>query len=319
MSIKDYILRVFRRSDSVIHLPYSGGYPLQITERLPFSETVFLNICDILTDLCAGVNWVRKAGDVTLFAEFKGLFDNFGKYILNEIYRRGFVVVAYKEGFGLRILRSSEYVANTLPSGNMQVIPTDRDLRCYVMQSATLMLTGKSDKEILHPYLQLLDNVLNGTNTISQRMGAVVFMSPQQVSGAPTSTVLLKSDKDAIEEEIGSKYGYLKGQKGVCVLPNAMKIDTVNLATLDNKMADRVRIAVLAIADRIKVPANQVAMIDANSSKSLSNGSELREGDMVKYRNFRMLLNSTFWLLANDMGLQVDYTIENDPNYRVVE
>ncbi len=319
MKIRDFILRVFNRSDSILRLPFGGAYPLQITERLSFADVIFLNTCDMLTDLCGSVNWVRKAGDVTLFAEFKGMFDAFGKYILNEIYQRGYVVIAYREGFGLRLLRSNEYVATMLPSGNMQVTPTDRDLRVYVMQSATLMLTGKSDKEMLHPYLSLLDNVLNGTNTISQRMGAVVFMSPQQVSGAPTSTVLLKSDKDAIEEEISNSYGYLRGQRGVCVLPNAMKIDTINLAALDNKMADRVRVAVLAIADRIKVPANQVAMIDANSSKSLSNGSELREGDMVKYRNFRNLLNATFWRLAEDMGLQVDYTIENDPNYRVIE
>lgn len=318
MKIKDYILRVFGWKDNIVHLPYTGDYPLQITERLPFSEVVFLNICDILTDLCGSVNWVRKSGDVTLFAEFSGLFSSFGKYILNEIYRRGYVVIGYREDVGLRVLRRDEYVGEMLPCGSMQVIPTDKEFRVYVMQSSTLMLTGKSDMDILFPYLQLLDNVLNGTNTISQRMGAVVFLSPQQVSGAPTSTVLLKGDKEAIENELGSKYGYLRGQKGVCVLPNAMKIDTINLATLDNKMAERVKIAVLAIADRIKVPANQVAMIDANSSKSLSNGSELREGDMVKYRNFRNLLNSTFWLLAQDIGLQVDYTIENDPNYRGV-
>lgn len=319
MKIRDYILKIFGRGDSIIRVPYNGMYPLQLTERLPFAECIFLNICDILTDLCASVKWQRKLGDIGLFAAFVALFDDYGKYILNQIFYRGYSVVGLLPDGRLRVLRDNEYTRNTLTSGaGVSVQPINRAVQCYVLQSDTLALMGKSDREMLLPYLSLLDNVLNGTNTISQRMGAVVFMSPQQVSNAPTSTVLLPQDKDAIETEIGNSYGYLRGQKGVCVLPNAMKIDTINLASLDNKMADRVRVAVLAIADRIKVPANQVAMIDANSSKSLSNGSELREGDMVRYRNFRNLLNRTFWQLAENMGLSVDYTIENDPNYKVL-
>jgi hypothetical protein len=61
------------------------------------------------------------------------------------------------------------------------------------------------------------------------------------------------------------------------------------------------------------VPANQVGIIDANSSKSFANGSELREGDITKYRNFRRLLSFTFYQMAEDLGLQVDYIIENEP------
>ena len=59
----------------------------------------------------------------------------------------------------------------------------------------------------------------------------------------------------------------------------------------------------LAIADRIKVPANQVGLIDAMSSKSLSNGSELREGDYNKYQSFERLLDCTFVQFARDLGL----------------
>ena len=71
--------------------------------------------------------------------------------------------------------------------------------------------------------------------------------------------------------------------------------------------------AVLAICDRMKVPANQVAIIDANSSKSLSNGSELREGDFNKYQSFERLLNRTFVQMAQAYGMTVDYTIYNKP------
>ena len=65
--------------------------------------------------------------------------------------------------------------------------------------------------------------------------------------------------------------------------------------------------------DRVKVPANQVAIIDANSSKTLSNGTELREGDYNKYQSFERLLNHTFVRLAEEMGMDLTYTIYNKP------
>ena len=73
------------------------------------------------------------------------------------------------------------------------------------------------------------------------------------------------------------------------------------------------RRAILALCDRIKVPANQVAIIDANSSKALSNGSELREGDKSKYKSFRRLFERTFWQMAYDMGIEIQYTIKGEP------
>ena len=69
--------------------------------------------------------------------------------------------------------------------------------------------------------------------------------------------------------------------------------------------------AVKIICDRIKVPANQVALI--NASSGFSNGTELREGEIAKYRSFRRFLNATLYDFAAEIGLQVDYTIENEP------
>jgi hypothetical protein len=195
----------------------------------------------------------------------------------------------------------------------LKVTPYDKDLDLYVMTSQTMMLEGKSDKDMLRPFLRYLDNVLNGSNTISERLGAAVIMSPQQASGSPMPTILTQKEKENLEKEIGDKYGYLRNQRSVMILPNAMNVQTINLAGLDNKMLEKVKTAILAICDRVKVPANQVGIIDANSSKSFANGSELREGDITKYRNFRRLLNFTFYQMAEDFGLQVDYIIENEP------
>jgi hypothetical protein len=92
-----------------------------------------------------------------------------------------------------------------------------------------------------------------------------------------------------------------------------MDTEVVSLANVDIRMNDKARLAILAIADRLKVPANQIGIIDANSSKTLSNGTELREGDLAKYRSFRRLLNATFYDMATELGMQVNYTLENEP------
>ena len=311
-----------KRSNNIVtDLSLTGFGGLGIGERLNFANAIFYNICDLLTDISASVEFKYKRGDLELFAGFKVFFDAWGKYVLNALFKNGYVVIGRrKNDTWFRVLNNNEYNLNNTNNGIIQAQPYDEDIDVYVMRSQTMMLEGKSDRDVLMPFLKYLDNVLNGSNTVSERMGAMVVMSPQQASGVPVSTILTEKDKERIEKEIGgkdSKYGYLHNQKSMLLLPNAMNIQTINLAGLDNRMQEKVRTAILAICDRIKVPANQVAIIDANSSKTLANGSELREGDLTKYRNFRRLLNITFYKMAVDLGLDVDYVIENEPIERV--
>lgn len=108
-------------------------------------------------------------------------------------------------------------------------------------------------------------------------------------------------------------YGMLSRQRQVMVLPRPMDSQVVSLAAVDARMKDKAQLAILAITDRLKVPANQIGIIDANSSKALANGSELREGDLAKYRSFRRLLNATWYDMATELGMQVNYTLENEP------
>lgn len=310
-----------RRNDVVADLSLTGFGSLSMAERMNFANVIFYNICDLLTDISAAVEFRYKGGDLQLFAGFKTFFDSWGKYVLNALFKNGFVVIGRRKGdTWFWVLDPSEYTLNTTNGGLLKVYPNRDDVEVYVMSSQTMKLEGKSDRDMLQPFLRYLDNVLNGSNTVSERMGTLVVMSPQQASGVPVSTILTEKDKERIEKEIGgndSKYGYLRNQKSMLLLPNAMNIQTINLAGMDNRMQEKVRTAILAICDRIKVPANQVAIIDANSSKTLSNGTELREGDLSKYRNFRRLLNVTFYQMAIDLGLDVDYTIENEPKEKV--
>ena len=53
--------------------------------------------------------------------------------------------------------------------------------------------------------------------------------------------------------------------------------------------------------------------LQALRSQTLANGTELREGDYNKYQSFERLLNHTFVRLAEEMGMDLTYTIYNKP------
>lgn len=310
--IKNSIGTWFRKQETTVLSEYggiAGGYCLE--ERLPFSRVLFLNICDILTDLLNEVVFLYLRGDKALFYGFKAFFDVWGKFVANLLFRRGYVVIGLR-GTTFAVMKPNEYYCVS-DTDATRVKAYDADTTVYVMRSVTYMLTGMSDEKLLYPYLKYADNVMNGSNTVSSRLGSMIIMSPANPPQSPTVTTLSKESKQEMEEEFGKQYGALDKQKQMLLLQRPMNAQVVNMAGLDQRTYEKLKIAILAICDRIKVPANQVAIIDASNSRSLSNGTELREGDLAKYRSLRRLLNATFWQMAEDFGLSVDYYIENEP------
>lgn len=316
--ILDIIGNVFRRGSTVV--TERGNFlPFSLENKMPFSRLIFFNICDLLTDLCNDVTFQAKKRadgssvevDTMLFAEFRAFFNAYGQLVLNRLFKDGYIVISH-DVRGFRICDKDDYTTHTVDDKVIvEVKDSDKDL--YVMKSPTFEVEGVSDWCLLNPFLEYLDNVLNASNTTTARLGTMVIASPKNLNGAPTATVLNDNDKKKLEEEMMKDYGALKKQRQIMLLPREMSIQTVNLAGLDQQTQDKVKLATLAIADRIKVPANQIAIIDATSSKSLSNGTELREGDFNKYQSFERLLNRTFVRFANDCGLNVNYTIYNKP------
>lgn len=318
--IQDIFHQVFRRGSNYIHIGRTyTSYDL-MGSKYPFADTIFYNICELLTDLCNDVTWTLNSGDASLFSAFTHLYDTSAKRILYDIYRHGYVPIAHTavgEGssmvHNLYIPNASDYSKTTDPNGNIVFASLRPDVDLYILRSTTMEVMGKSDFDLLHPFMEYLDNVLNASNTVSARMGTMIIASPKNLSSAPTSIILDKEEKDELEKDMQSEYGALSSQKQICLLPREMSFETINLAGLDQRTREKANMAILAIVDRFKVPANQVAIIDANSSKSLANGTELREGDFNKYQSFERLNDSTFGRMARDMGLTVDYTIYNKP------
>ena len=319
MRILDFIRARFFRYGDILSFGRNVAINGFETCRYKFSPLIWYNICDLLTDLIEDVaiaddtNSPAFSKESNKFLAFKSFVYAWGKFILQSLFDNGFVVIAYDEALDrFFILESSDYIQETA-DGVTIIKPKDENLQVFVMKSATFVMYGKSDKAICGGFLKFLDDTLNGSATVSKKLGAVVVASPKNLNAAPTATVLTDEQKKKLEKDIREEYGALDKQSNIMLLPREMSMQVINLAGLDLRMVEKVKTAILAIADRIKVPANQVAIIDAQSNKALANGGELREGDRQKYKSFKRLFERTFADMARFYGLRISYSVAGEP------
>ena len=323
MTIKDFIGRITARRRRASFLRPSFAFTgWEGLTCLPFGELVFQNVVEMLSDLDNDVTFdlLGDRGRLT-FAEFVRFFDEEGETALWRVFRKGFAVVgvcwsseneADRFVTAMRLLDDDEWT-EIQRDGDTYIASIDPRWRAYVMKSPTYRVKAISDWELCRPAIELLDNTLNATNTSVKKMGAFVVASPETYAGAPTPSKLSPEDKKAMEDEISKEYGLLNRQRQIMLLPKGMNFQTISLTNIDQRLTERVRLAVELIADRLKVPASQIAVIDASAGKSLANGGEVHEGDRLKYKTFERLLNKTFVALARELGLVVTYSIYNKP------
>lgn len=318
--------RIFRAGEVLFYNRFASFFGGFGCTQYSFAPLIWYNICDLLTDLIedvkienARVNERPLSDEGMKFAAFKLFVYTWGKTVLQRLFDEGFVVIGYNPKTArFWQMQSTEYRELSTKDATI-VEPINSDVVLYVMKSATFVSFGKSDKAICKGFLDFLDDVFNGSATVSKRLGAVVVASPKNLTNAPTATVLTDEQKKKLEKDMREDYGALSRQSNFMLLPREMSWQTINLAGLDLKMQEKAKTAILAIVDRIKIPANQVAIIDAQSSKSLANGSEIREGDKLKYKTFRRLFERTFADMAVYYGLKITYVIDGEPIGKAAE
>lgn len=318
MKILDEIKKRFFRAGEVItwwgSRPWFDNWGFC---RNKYADVIWYNICDILTDLIEDVklqNDAKTDASLQKYIAFKVFVYTHGKQVLQRLFDEGYVVIGYNSKTAVFWqMRESEY-EKISDEGTTIVKPKNpEEVRAYVMKSSTYVTYAQSDRAICKGFLDFLDDVLNASATVSKRLGAVVVASPKNLTSAPTATVLSKEQKDDLEKQMREDYGALSNQSNIMLLPREMSWQVINLAGLELRMQEKVKTAILAIVDRIKIPANQVAIIDAQGSKQLANGSEIREGDKLKYKTFRRLFERTFVDMAREYGIRISYQIDGEP------
>ena len=280
---------------------------------LDFATIVFENICDLLVDLVSDTTLILKSGNPTTFKAFSDFFYRDGKRTLVDIFANGYAVIGYSDG-KFEILDTGDYYKK-IDGKKIEFVH-----RNPYWQGEIIVFEGEhhriyqmSHLEKLKPFMQLLNNVLNASNTVTKKLGVSIFATPRTMSGMNTVAKLHSHEIEKLEKDIEKGYGAIDTQKIIHFLSDDLRFEIINLAGQNLGLNEKMRVAVLAIADKIKIPANQIGLIDANTSKAFANGSEIKEGDFQKYQAFERLLQSTFVELAKMLHIEITYEIYNKP------
>ena len=294
------------RSKSTIR---SIDFPLG---NFKFAEVIFENITEILIDLQSDTTLLFQGGNKISFDIVNLFFKKEGKKFLYYSYRYGRVFLIFEDNV-LTIAEPIDIQKETRGDYDYYFSKKDKAKRVIVFDSEHYQMYGKSHFDKLFPFFDLLNNILNASNTITKRLGVAVFATPVTPGSSSFTGNLTPEQKKKIEDEIENMYGALDSQNILHILTEDLKFNQINLAGQNINLTERTKIAILTIADKIKVPANQISLIDASASKAFANGSEILAGDFQKYQSFERLLVSTFYTLAEILGCTITYGIYNKP------
>ena len=277
-----------------------------------FAEVIFENITEILIDLQSDTSLIFKGGNDVSFDIINLFFKKEGKKFLYYTYRYGRVFLTFEDN-ALTIADPIDIYKETKGDYDYFFSKKNKAKRVIVFDSEHYQMYGKSHFDKLFPFFDLLNNILNASNTITKRLGVAVFATPVTPGSSSFTGNLTPEQKKKIEQELENTYGALESQNILHILTEDLKFNQINLAGQNINLTERSKIAILTIADKIKVPANQISLIDASTSKAFANGSEILAGDFQKYQSFERLLVSTFFPLAEILGCSISYDIYNKP------
>ena len=279
------------------------GFPDFSISKYDFSKAIFHGVVDLLADMANDVI-INEKGGLALSA-FKDFLNTHGTILIHKYINDGFVVLSY-DGISLKICETSEYY-----TVNEVIYLHDKSKQIIALKSDAYELYGISDKAMCKAWLQLIDSSGNASQTAASRLGNLLIFSPKTQNGA--INFITPEEKDEFEKELQESYGAMRNQKSAMILKQPMETSHVSLANTDFKLLDKVKLATLVIATYFKVPVSQISLLDGSTASGLSNGGELLQGDILKYKTFERLFQRTFQKIANDMGVKFTYSLYGKP------
>ena len=271
--------------------------------KYDFSKTIYHGVTDLLADMANDVIINERTGLV--LNAFKSFINLHGAILIHKYFDNGYVVLAF-DGIELKICEQEEYFIN----GKI-ISLYDTRKQIIVLKSDSYELYGQSDKAMCMAWLQLIDSAGNASQTASSRLGNLLIFSPKTQNGA--INFISPEEKKEFEDELQKNYGSMRNQKSAMILSQPMDTNHVSLSSIDFKLLDKVRLATLVIATYFKIPVSQIPLIDGSTSNGLSNGGELMQGDILKYKTFERLFQKTFQKIGNELGITFTYSLYGKP------
>ena len=186
----------------------------------------------------------------------------------------------------------------------------------YCMTTETFDIFQLSDFDLLEPFFRLIDSTFSNTQSAMEAGGKVLMISPAG-GDAHTSAYLDPLQKKEWEESFNDDY--VNSDKSIVStffsnIPAL--VNEIDLTALSQNTMLTVKDLILLLAGHLRIPANQIPIIDANTSHGFSNGGELLLGDTLKYKTVKRLM-TYFVDIAAAFGMTATYILKNDPELRV--
>ena len=165
-----------------------------------FAEVIFENITEILIDLQSDTTLLFQGGNKISFDIVNLFFKKEGKKFLYYSYRYGRVFLTFEDNV-LTIAEPIDIQKETRGDYDYYFSKKDKAKRVIVFDSEHYQMYGKSHFDKLFPFFDLLNNILNASNTITKRLGVAVFATPVTPGSSSFTGNLTPEQKKKIEDE----------------------------------------------------------------------------------------------------------------------
>lgn len=269
-------------------LHWGGGTSAFGISNNRYSDAVVASILDLISNSLKATNWSMQTQSSRDFACFVDFFERDYDKVVGRLFYDGYVNVdRHADGF-------------------FYISDTDTD-PFYTFVSPDFRRYGKSTYQLLHPFLNYLDDILNAANTSIKRLGVMAFLMPKTDTYGNGMT---EEEIDEEEKRIQSDYGILDTQKIVKLTARDYSLGVLNIGGANLQFDARLQSVIKIICGKIGVPYELVpAAIIGNPNQTGVYQQEAMKRLYVLISAYAEL----FVLFAKSFGLSVDYDFPQAP------
>lgn len=266
-------------------------------------------ITNIFSDVV--INYV--GGNHSVYLKFKSFLEIYGRLCMDRIYKNGFVVIGINKITGdITVLNDCDY-QYVISWNSLNPKSLNECIDAYLLYDGLFFDERISHYQECLPFLKYIDICLNSGKSILEVNGNFIAVSPKAKNEFnQMDEPLSEEDREEAERRL-SNYGNQRKQKGLAFFDIPVDIRVIDKTSSSSNMMPVLNKMVEVICDCLDLPANQVAMLDGTYNSTFSNGTEIREGDSLRYATFERMFNEIFLSMAFKLGISINYKISNKP------
>lgn len=290
--LNDFLSGFAQRRSNVRRFPIGGYSGLTISQHR-FADVITATLLDMVCDNLAAVSWSLQTGDSRTFVQFVDFFREHSDDVIQRLYSDGYAAVDRGED-GFFRLRDN--------------VSTAEGTADYVFYSADFKRYENSTAEILKPFLNYLDNIINAANTSIKRLGVMAFLMPH----ADTyGNGLTAEELDAEEKKLQTDYGILDDQKIIKITSHDYSLGVLNIGGASLQLDSRLQHVIKIICGKLRIPYELLpAAIIGNPNQT----GVYQQEAMKRLFNLIFRYCEDFARFAKAFGLAVDYDCVNAPH-----